>query len=100
MVNVIINGIVKINENFWVSVFSFAIAPIIANRDAYMKYPPVIQTRKTTKNIIISFAGNIGISPEFTDCKLIELSSDISKNMLTIRQIIIPHTTICIRASK
>ena len=45
-INVIINGIVKINENFWVSVFSFAIAPIIANKDAYMKYPPVIQNQK------------------------------------------------------
>lgn len=84
-INVIINGIVKINENFWVSVFSFAIAPIIANKDAYMKYPPVIQSKNTAKNIIISFVDNIGISPEFKDCKLIGLSSDILKNILTIK---------------
>ena len=56
-INVITNGIVRINEYFWVSVFSFEIAPIIANRDAYIKYPPVIQARSVNKKRIASFVG-------------------------------------------
>lgn len=83
--NVIINGIVRINENFCVSVFSFDIEPIIANNEEYMKYPPVTHIRNTKKNDNNSLPDINGTAFELEDCKLNEASLDISKNEFIIR---------------